>query len=119
MGKDYTRGVGKAIGEKISCPVTERRTSRIGRDTIDHAPGGHDDLANAVAGALVAVGKCLKSALGILLNQYIPAEVLTVSGTKDWSGQLIVSCRHPLLQFFQRQNFLTSGCTKTAGQVMS
>ena len=31
----------------------ERRTSRIGRDTVDHGPDGHDDLANAVAGALV------------------------------------------------------------------
>ena len=30
----------------------ERRTSRIGRDTVDHGPGGHDDLANAAAGAL-------------------------------------------------------------------
>ncbi|HYL48370.1 MAG TPA: hypothetical protein VET84_03320 [Stellaceae bacterium] len=30
----------------------ERRTARGGRDSIDHAPGGHDDLANAVAGAL-------------------------------------------------------------------
>jgi hypothetical protein len=35
----------------------ERRTARGGRDTIDHAPGAHDDLANAVAGALVAVGQ--------------------------------------------------------------
>jgi hypothetical protein len=31
----------------------ERRTSRAGRDSIDHGPGGHDDLANACAGALV------------------------------------------------------------------
>jgi hypothetical protein len=31
----------------------ERRTARGGRDSIDHAPGAHDDLANAVAGALV------------------------------------------------------------------
>jgi hypothetical protein len=30
----------------------ERRTSRGGRDSIDHPPGGHDDVANAVAGAL-------------------------------------------------------------------
>jgi hypothetical protein len=30
----------------------ERRVSRAGRDSIDHAPGGHDDLANAVAGAV-------------------------------------------------------------------
>jgi hypothetical protein len=29
----------------------ERRTSRSGKDSIDHGPGGHDDLANAVAGA--------------------------------------------------------------------
>jgi hypothetical protein len=31
----------------------ERRTARSGKDSIDHAPGGHDDVANAVAGALV------------------------------------------------------------------
>lgn len=28
----------------------ERRTSRGGKDSIDHSPGSHDDLANAVAG---------------------------------------------------------------------
>jgi hypothetical protein len=32
----------------------ERRTARGGKDSIDHPPNGHDDLANAVAGALVA-----------------------------------------------------------------
>jgi hypothetical protein len=31
----------------------ERRTARGGRDSIDHAPKGHDDVINAVAGALV------------------------------------------------------------------
>ncbi len=31
----------------------ERRTARGGRDSIDHAPGGHDDVANVVAGALL------------------------------------------------------------------
>jgi len=34
----------------------ERRTARSGKDSIDHAPGAHDDLANACAGALVLVG---------------------------------------------------------------
>jgi hypothetical protein len=29
----------------------ERRTSRAGKDSIDHGPGGLDDLANAAAGA--------------------------------------------------------------------
>lgn len=33
----------------------ERRTARGGRDSIDHAPGGHDDVANAVAGVLTTV----------------------------------------------------------------
>jgi hypothetical protein len=31
----------------------ERRTARGGRDSIDHPPGAHDDLANAALGALV------------------------------------------------------------------
>jgi hypothetical protein len=31
----------------------ERQTSRIGKDTVDHVRGGHDDVANAAAGALV------------------------------------------------------------------
>jgi hypothetical protein len=30
----------------------ERRTARGGRDSVDHRPGGHDDVANAVAGAV-------------------------------------------------------------------
>ena len=35
----------------------ERRTSRAGRDSVDHPPNSHDDLINAAAGALVmAVG---------------------------------------------------------------
>ncbi len=28
-----------------------------GRDTIDHAPGGHDDVVNAAAGALVLAAR--------------------------------------------------------------
>ena len=32
----------------------ERRTSRSGRDSIDHPPRAHDDVANAAAGALVS-----------------------------------------------------------------
>lgn len=33
----------------------ERRTARGGRDSIDHAPGAHDDVANAVAGVVVGL----------------------------------------------------------------
>ena len=35
----------------------ERRTARGGRDSIDHAPGAHDDLANAVAGLAAATNR--------------------------------------------------------------
>lgn len=33
----------------------ERRTSRSGRDSIDHPPGGNDDRANAVAGVVAHI----------------------------------------------------------------
>jgi hypothetical protein len=36
--------------------LLECHTARAGRDKIDHPPGGHDDLANAVAGLVARVG---------------------------------------------------------------
>ena len=41
----------------------ERRTARGGRDSIDHPPGGHDDVANAVAGAVAAVRETRRNGL--------------------------------------------------------
>jgi hypothetical protein len=38
----------------------ERRTARGGRDSIDHAPGAHDDVANAVAGLAALAKPCGK-----------------------------------------------------------
>lgn len=48
----------------------ERRTGRSGRDQIDHPPGGHDDLANAVAG-LVAICRTKQQAkaVGVFLRK--------------------------------------------------
>jgi hypothetical protein len=61
----------------------ERRTARGGRDTIDHGPGGHDDIANACAGALtMGTGRarefrytCLgsRSDGGVLQGEYVSA----------------------------------------------
>ena len=48
----------------------ERRTARGGKDSIDHAPGGHDDLGNVVAG----VAWCLRSRSGREIN------------IRDWSA---------------------------------
>ncbi len=33
----------------------ERKTSRVGKDSVDHQPGGHDDLCNAGCGVLVNI----------------------------------------------------------------
>ena len=43
----------------------ERRTSRIGKDTIDHAPGAHDDVANAALGALVLAASGTSSGIAM------------------------------------------------------
>jgi hypothetical protein len=45
----------------------ERRTARGGRESIDHPPNGHDDVANAAAGALSLVRADLEPGLGIVL----------------------------------------------------
>jgi hypothetical protein len=37
----------------------ERKTRVGGKDVVDHPRGGHDDVANAVAGALVYAGQSL------------------------------------------------------------
>ncbi len=46
-------------GQRIALQFAslERRTSRSGRDSIDHPPGAHDDLANAIAGVAVMAGQ--------------------------------------------------------------
>lgn len=41
---DHPRLIAQLIG-------LERRTSRLGKDTISHPPSGHDDIATAVCGA--------------------------------------------------------------------
>jgi hypothetical protein len=38
----------------------ERRTVRSGKDSVDHPPRSHDDVANAAAGALVLALKPIK-----------------------------------------------------------
>jgi hypothetical protein len=37
--------------------LLERRTSRLGKNAVDHPKGGHDDYANSVAGALIAASQ--------------------------------------------------------------
>jgi hypothetical protein len=48
----------------------ERRTARGGKDSIDHGPGQHDDVANAVAGAIVLASHHVRP-----LNFHVPVSV--------------------------------------------
>jgi hypothetical protein len=51
----------------------ERRTARGGRDSIDHGPNGHDDLANSACGAL------------LLAASGVHAEPVRLWGCGDWA----------------------------------
>ena len=53
----------------------ERRTSRAGKDSIDHAPNAHDDVANAVAGcaSLLAASGYLSDMSWVRGDQPLPA----------------------------------------------
>lgn len=56
----------------------ERRTRSGGQDIIDHSPGAHDDLANAVAGVAVCVGRRVRRAGGVPvgpLRRFDPARM--------------------------------------------
>jgi len=62
----------------------ERRTSRAGKDAIDHPPGGHDDLCNAAAGAVV---EALRSVFGDVLG-YLEWEKANAAGIVRAKTQL-------------------------------
>jgi hypothetical protein len=49
--------------QRLSDQLTnlERRVTRGGRDSIDHSPGGHDDIANAVAGVANEIARSLRA----------------------------------------------------------
>jgi hypothetical protein len=55
----------------------ERRTARSGKDSIDHRPGAHDDLANAVALAAVEAARHANANAG---------EQLIVVTHDNWKG---------------------------------
>jgi hypothetical protein len=70
----------------------ERRTARGGRESIDHPPGGHDDLANAALGAVSIV----KSVGGLEISD----AVLARSAQRARPGQPSVVSTAPQRAFF-------------------
>jgi hypothetical protein len=85
----------------------ERRTARGGRDSIDHPPGAHDDIANAVAGAIAVAAEAAArdAAEPKIVNPWIdtrphadiPAHYLR-QGNNSWRpyGPLPDSIRTPI-----------------------
>ncbi len=63
----------------------ERRTARGGRDLIDHPPGAHDDIANAVCGAIVCATN--KRAPMVISDEALAASRLPGLGARDPGGQ--------------------------------
>jgi hypothetical protein len=61
----------------------ERRTARGGKDSIDHGPGRHDDVANAVAGALVLASAYVKP-----MSFHIPFVCSQPRGAVDFGSGL-------------------------------
>lgn len=57
----------------------ERRTARGGRDSIDHPVGGHDDVANAVAGALVTAAANAVQKVPIVMPGIIHGQSLAMA----------------------------------------
>ncbi len=57
----------------------ERRTARGGRDSIDHAPNLHDDVANAVAGAIVAAAQRTAQEVPVLIP-WITGQPIVIPG---------------------------------------
>jgi hypothetical protein len=63
----------------------ERRTARSGKDSIDHAPGAHDDVVNAAAGALT--GLILKDwAGGAAFLELARREMAAEKAAGTWSS---------------------------------
>ena len=72
----------KLINQLISL---ERRTSRGGRDSIDHPSNAHDDIANAVAGALTSIAAPKPVARTFAHNPYTGI----VSCERDQTGRIL------------------------------
>lgn len=60
----------------------ERRTARSGRDSVDHPPGAHDDVANACAGAIVLALPTTQGVLGVVeYGKMVAAGIIPMTGT--------------------------------------
>lgn len=72
----------------------ERRTARSGKDSVDHIPGGHDDIANAVAGAIVGLDLDRRPALIRREDLLVAGQPADVMIKVDFVFAVLVVDRH-------------------------
>jgi hypothetical protein len=65
----------------------ERRTSRSGKDSVDHPPGGHDDVANAVAGAVTSLisEPIIRSSVQSFWSIFQHADEISGQSVPEWA----------------------------------
>jgi hypothetical protein len=96
---DLPRLTGQLVG-------LERRTARGGRDSIDHEPGGRDDVANAVAGvltlliadrrpALVRQGDMLKGGAAVSVPTWANAVVAVLQVDDKGQAAVVYTANSP------------------------
>lgn len=64
----------------------ERRTARGGKDSIDHAPGAHDDVANAVLGLVATLDRPRSEPRILILDGPAPERHGLSSGAQPFTG---------------------------------
>lgn len=65
--------------------LLERRTSRMGRGSVDHGPHGTDDFANSVCGVL----RCLASNVDVSMSWISGEDDLNVDGKRTYAAELL------------------------------
>jgi hypothetical protein len=83
----------------------ERRTSRAGKDSVDHVPGSFDDVANAVAG-------CIVIAHALAARPPIKIVSLTLFSTRD--GSVIIGPQPTLGPHASPREIASSPCQPPA-----
>jgi hypothetical protein len=71
----------------------ERRTARSGKDSIDHAPGAHDDVINAAAGVLVGLDLDRRPPL-VSQADFLSPQPIPIPEVLRWANAVVCASRH-------------------------
>jgi len=92
----------------------ERRTARGGRDSIDHAPNNHDDVANALAGVLAGRPFVAPAPFFGSYGQGWDSEPLNARHDPDWLAERGIYHPNDRARLIQRGIINADGTAKVA-----